>query len=188
LLLASRVFECMGITVSTILACLDSCNKQASKLRSALELRDSGNRPILLYVLSFLSIIDSCNADSCHQTAGATTRLVVAYCLALFRFARLPRATLTGTSTHLPHRQRLMASSTKAMLLLVLGLLLSTVPGTLAKKGKAETIDSKFQPGEGGVAERTGKLTSYVLHGSTPRLTDKLSICSPFTDTQHLCS
>lgn len=48
-------------------------------------------------------------------------------------------------------------ASTKVMLLLVLGLLLSSAPGTLAKKGKAETIDSKFQPGEGGVAERTGK-------------------------------
>lgn len=48
-------------------------------------------------------------------------------------------------------------ASTRAMLLLVLGLLLCAGQGISAKKGTAETIDSKFQPGEGGVAERTGE-------------------------------
>lgn len=43
------------------------------------------------------------------------------------------------------------------MLLLLLSVLLCAGQGTLAKKGKAETIDSNFQPGEGGIAERTGQ-------------------------------
>lgn len=46
--------------------------------------------------------------------------------------------------------------TSRAMLLLVLSVLLLAGQGTLAKKGKAETINSNFQPGEGGIAERTG--------------------------------
>jgi hypothetical protein len=46
-------------------------------------------------------------------------------------------------------------------LLSLLGLLLLSGPaGTYAKKGTAQTIDSNFQPGEGGVAERTGEQTN----------------------------
>lgn len=80
-------------------------------------------------------------------------------------------------------------ASTRAMLLLVLGLLLSAGPGTLAKKGKAETIDSNFQPGEGGIAERTGEERAHWGQANSIEvLTAAFSFRSSSTDAQHLCS
>lgn len=93
-----------------------------------------------------------------EPSARPCRRVACSFC-AILQTASLQRKAVKTCRRHLL-LQSTMASA-QAMLLLLLGLLLSAGPGTLAKKGKAETIDSKFQPGEGGIAERTGEAGTF---------------------------